>query len=229
MTEEKGAFVEIYIMGKKYSVPGSLTIMKALEYAGYKYVRGCGCRGGFCGACATVYRLPGDYKLHVALACQEVVQNGMAVAHIPFYPANKELYDIEKLKPDAQSILKFYPTVYRCVSCNTCTKACPQEIQVMDYVQAALRGDIAKAADISFACIMCGLCASRCPAEIPQFNVGILARRLYSRHIAPPAKHLADRVKEVEDGKFEEEIGKLMKMKKEELQELYTKRDMEPK
>ena len=229
MAEENGATVDIYIMGKKYRVPGSLTIMKALEYAGYKYVRGCGCRGGFCGACATVYRLPGDYKLHVALACQEVVQDGMAVAHIPFYPADKELYDIEELKPDAQSVLKLYPTVYRCVSCNTCSKACPQDIQVMDYVQAALRGDIAKAADISFACIMCGLCASRCPAEIPQFNVGILTRRLYSRHVAPQAGHVADRVKEVEDGKFDEEIDKLMKMKKDELQELYTNRDMEPK
>jgi formate hydrogenlyase subunit 6/NADH:ubiquinone oxidoreductase subunit I len=229
MTEEQSKKIEIYVMGKKYRVPDSLTIMKALEYAGYKYLRGCGCRGGFCGACATVYRLPGDYKLHVALACQEVVQDGMYVAHIPFYPADKEKYDIGQLAPTAQSVLKLYPTVYRCVSCNTCTKACPQDIQVMDYVQATLRGDIAKAADISFPCIMCGLCASRCPAEIPQFNVAILARRLYSKHIAPPARHLADRMKEIEEGKFDEELEKLTKMKKEELQELYTKRDMEPK
>jgi hypothetical protein len=134
MTEEQSKKIEIYVMGKKYRVPDSLTIMKALEYAGYKYLRGCGCRGGFCGACATVYRLPGDYKLHVALACQEVVQ-----------------------------------------------------------------------------------------------DVAILARRLYSKHIAPPARHLADRMKEIEEGKFDEELEKLTKMKKEELQELYTKRDMEPK
>jgi formate hydrogenlyase subunit 6/NADH:ubiquinone oxidoreductase subunit I len=227
MTEETGATVEIHIMGKKYRVPDSLTIMKALEYAGYKYIRGCGCRGGFCGACATVYRLPDDYKLHVALACQEVVRDGMHVAHIPFYPANKQSYDVAKLAPEAASVLKFYPTVYRCVSCNTCTKACPQEIQVMDYVQAALRGDIAKAADISFDCIMCGLCASRCPAEIPQFNVGILTRRLYSKHIAPPAAHLAERIKEIEEGKFNEEIEKLTKLGKEELRELYVKRDIE--
>ncbi len=229
MAEENGNKVEIYIMGKKYRVPDSLTIMKALEYAGYKYIRGCGCRGGFCGACATVYRIPDDYKLHVALACQEVVQDGMYIAHIPFYPANKEAYDINELAPAAESVLKHYPTVYRCVSCNTCTKACPQDIQVMDYVQAALRGDIAKAADISFDCIMCGLCASRCPAEIPQFNVGILTRRLYAKHIAPPAQHLAERLKEMEEGKFDTEIEKLMKASREELKELYTSRDMEPK
>lgn len=226
---QEDKMVEIFIMGKKYRVPDSLTIMKAFEYAGYKYIRGCGCRGGFCGACATVYRIPDDYKLHVALACQEVVQEGMYIAHIPFYPANKESYDIGKLTPDAQSVLKHYPTVYRCVSCNTCTKACPQDIQVMDYVQAALRGDIAKAADISFDCIMCGLCASRCPAEIPQFNVGILTRRLYSKHVAPPAQHLAERLKEVEEGKFDEELEKLMKMGTEEVKELYVNRDMEPK
>jgi Fe-S oxidoreductase len=76
---------------------------------------------------------------------------------------------------------------------------------------------------------MCGLCASRCPAEIPQFNVGILARRLYSKHIAPPAQHLTDRVKEIEEGKFDQEIQKLMKMSTEELKGLYTSRDIEPK
>ena len=47
--------VNVYLMGKKYEVPEGLTIMGAMEYAGYKLVRGCGCRNGFCGACATVY------------------------------------------------------------------------------------------------------------------------------------------------------------------------------
>ena len=36
----------IYVMGKPYEVPKDLTIMKAMEYAGYQYVRGAGCRGG---------------------------------------------------------------------------------------------------------------------------------------------------------------------------------------
>ena len=46
---QKG-MVDIYIMGKRYEVPESLTIMKAMEYAGYRLIRGCGCRSGFCGA-----------------------------------------------------------------------------------------------------------------------------------------------------------------------------------
>jgi len=42
--------VNVYLFGKKYEVPESLTIMEAMEYAGYQLVRGCGCRNGFCGA-----------------------------------------------------------------------------------------------------------------------------------------------------------------------------------
>jgi succinate dehydrogenase/fumarate reductase-like Fe-S protein len=221
-------YVTIYIMGKKYEVPKDLTIMRALEYAGYRYIRGCGCRGGFCGACATVYRKKDDYKLKVALACQNMVEDGMYLAQIPFYPADKASYEVKKLAPTADAILSRYPTIYRCVSCNTCTKSCPQEIQVMDYVQSMLRGDIAKAADLSFDCIMCGLCASRCPAEIPQYNAALLARRLYARYIAPPAKHLADRVEEVAQGKFDAEIEKLMKSDPKTIRELYDKRDIEP-
>ena len=49
--------VNVYLFGKRYQVPESLTIMKAMEYAGYQLVRGCGCRNGFCGACATIYRI----------------------------------------------------------------------------------------------------------------------------------------------------------------------------
>ncbi|MBE9511598.1 MAG: 2Fe-2S iron-sulfur cluster binding domain-containing protein, partial [Bacteroidetes bacterium] len=44
-------WVTIYIMGREYKVPADLTILTAMEYAGYKFVRGVGCRQGFCGAC----------------------------------------------------------------------------------------------------------------------------------------------------------------------------------
>ena len=219
--------VTIYVMGKQYEVPNNLTIMKALEYAGYRLVRGCGCRGAFCGACGTVYRIKGDYRLRVGLACQEMVQDGMYLAEIPFFPGEKASYDVETLKATAESILKLYPEVFRCLACNACTKACPQDIEVMEYIQAALRGDIAKVADLSFDCVLCGLCASRCPAEIVQYQVGLLARRLYSRHIAPKAAHLAKRVGEVKRGEFDKDIGKLMAMEKSKLAELYNARDIE--
>ena len=70
--------VNVFVMGKKYEVPASLTIMKALEYAGYKLVRGCGCRNGFCGACATIYRIKGDREL-LYTGCRRHVHHTAAV------------------------------------------------------------------------------------------------------------------------------------------------------
>ena len=98
----------------------------------------------------------------------------------------------------------------------------------MEYINAALRGDIQKAAELSFECIMCGLCAARCPAEIVQYHIGILARRLYARHIVPEAPDLPLRVKEIAEGAFEEEFESLTGAPEEELIQLYKDRDIEP-
>jgi len=90
MTEAE--MVAIYIMGKRYVVPDALTIMGALEYAGYTLIRGVGCRAAFCGACSTVYRIEGDPKLYIGLACGTQVEPGMHLAQIPFYPADRAQY-----------------------------------------------------------------------------------------------------------------------------------------
>lgn len=219
--------IPIYIMGKRYDVPDSLTIMRAMEYAGYKLIRGCGCRSGFCGACATLYRKIGDYRIRVGLACQTMVEDGMYLTQLPFFPANKAKYNIDEIKADGETLLRLYPELSRCLSCNTCTKACPQDIKVMDYVQAALRGDISKAADLSFDCIMCGLCTARCPAEISQYLVAILCRRLYGKYIAENDPLLSKRVEEMESGKFNTELDKLTKMDIKKLKKLYNQRDIE--
>ncbi len=225
MAEKKT--VKIYIMGKEYEVLESLTIMKALEYAGYKFIRGCGCRGGTCGACATVYRLPDSYKLNVGLACQTVIVPNMYLTQIPFYPANKAIYDIKKIQPAVDEILKRYPEIARCLCCNVCKKACPQELEVMEYIQAALRGDIEKAAKLSFECIMCGLCVSRCPAEIMHYNVAILCRRLFAKYLVPKSEHLKKRADEIQAGKFDKELDKIIKTEIAELKKQYDKRDIE--
>ncbi len=220
--------VSIYIMGKKYEVPKGLTIQKALEYAGLTLLRGCGCRGGFCGACGTVYRTEGDYKLKVALACQTVVEDGMYLTQIPFYPANKAIYDVEKMEPALEDVVQCYPELMRCVQCGTCTKVCPQDIDVMQYMATAMRGDIARTADLSFDCIMCGLCASRCPADTVQYYVGILNRRLYGKYVAPKAKHVEERIKELDTNKFDGDLNEYMKMDRKDLQKIYESRDIEP-
>lgn len=220
--------IPIYIMGKKYDVPETLTIMKAMEYAGFKFIRGAGCRGGICGACPTVYRKAGDYKLHFGLACQTVVEPNMYLTQIPFYPANRAEYDIEEIEPTAESIHSLYPELFRCVACNNCTKACPMDVEVLDYVSALKQGDIAKAARLSFDCIQCGLCASRCMGELPQYHIAQLARRLYGKYLQPQAEHLKKRVAEIEAGKYDAILEELTRMSKAELEKRYQEREREP-
>lgn len=227
--EEQNDLIPIYIMGKRYLVPSTLTIMKAMEYAGYKLIRGVGCRGGFCGACATAYRIGDDPKLYFGLACQTVVEAGMYLAQIPFFPAPRATYDITQMEPTANTLFSTYPEVLRCLGCGACTKACPQDIDVRTYMAAGMKGDIAEVADISFDCIMCGLCAARCPAEEAQYNIAILARRLYGRYLAPRSEHLRERLEEIETGKFDAELEALKGLNKEELTAQYKARDIEPK
>jgi formate hydrogenlyase subunit 6/NADH:ubiquinone oxidoreductase subunit I len=221
------AMVTVYIMGKAYSVPADATIMGAIEYAGYQIKRGAGCREGFCGACATVYRLPGDYKIYTGMACMTLVQEGMWLSQLPAIPSHKPVFNLEELKANVQTFQKLYPEIFRCVACNTCTKSCPQDLEVMDYIQAAKRGDIEKVMDLSFDCLSCGLCAIRCPAEIVHFNIGILGRRLYGKYLAKKSEHLEKRIQEVRSNKFDAEYKSLMKMKKDELKKKYYARDNE--
>jgi ferredoxin len=220
--------VPIYVMGKRYDVPDSLTIQKALEYAGYQLVRGCGCRGGICGACGTVYRFPDSYRVEVGLACQTVVQPDMYIAQIPFFPGNKAVYDIETLDPTGATVAALYPEIFKCVGCGTCTRSCPMDIDVLNYVSKAIQGDIAAVAEGSFDCVMCGLCAARCPAEEVQYNFAILARRLFARHLAPKAVHLVQAVANVENGKYDQAMEELKKLSVEDLAKIYKSLEHEP-
>ena len=231
--ETKSAAIEaklipIYIMGKKYEVPESLTIMKAMEYSGYKYIRGCGCRGGVCGACSTVYRKPNDYKIYTGLACQTVVEPDMYLTQLPFYPAMRATYNFYELEGKPEEIFELYPELFRCVACNACTKVCPMDVEVMDYIAALKRGDIKAAAQISFDCIQCGLCASRCMGELPQYHIGQLARRINGAYLTPRAEHLKTMVANIQAGRYTEALEGLKKSDEDSLKKLYTEREMEP-
>ena len=219
--------VNVYFFGKKYEVPQSLTIMKAMEYAGYQLIRGCGCRNGFCGACATLYRIHGKTELKTCLACQQQVEEGMYVATLPFFPLVKQVYDIQKVKPTEQIMMQLYPEIYSCIGCNACTKACPQSLKTMQYIAYAQRGEYEKCAEESFDCVMCGICSSRCPAGISHPQVAILARRLYGKYIAPETKHLLDRVAEINNGEHNESVSKIMNTPVEEQRKLYNTREIE--
>jgi succinate dehydrogenase/fumarate reductase-like Fe-S protein len=220
--------IPIFIMGKRYTVPSSLTIMGALEHAGYKLVRGVGCRAAFCGACATVYRIDGDPKLYLGLACGTLVQPGMHLTQIPFYPAERADYRLDELEPTFATLVRLYPQVLKCLGCGTCTKSCPQDLQVKDYMAAAMRGDIARVADLSFDCILCGMCVSRCPAEESQPNIAILCRRLYGKYLAPRAQHLAECVAAINAGEFDDDLAQMKVLSDADLRRAYNTRDIEP-
>lgn len=219
--------VNVFLFGKKYLVPESLTIMKAMEYAGYQLVRGCGCRNGFCGACATIYRIQGQQELKTCLACQTQVEEGMYVATLSFFPLVKKVYDIEQIKPTEQIMMQLYPEIYSCIGCNACTKSCTQGLNVMQYIAYAQRGEYEKCAEESFDCVMCGVCSARCPAGISHPQVAELARRLTGKYLAPKSEHLANRVKEVNEGKFDAMLEALMGKPLDELKELYNTREIE--
>lgn len=219
--------INIYLYGKKYKVPSDLTIMEAFEYSGYRLVRGCGCRNGFCGACATIYRIKGQNELTGCLACSTKVQNDMCVASIPFFPLEKKTYDITEIKPTQEIMMQLYPEIYACIGCNACTKACPQDLDVMQYIAYAQRGDFEKCAKLSFDCVMCGICSSRCPAGISHPQVALLARRLTGKYLHPEAGHLKKRVEEIENGECEAMMDEIMSKSPEELESLYNGREIE--
>ncbi|MBI5477510.1 MAG: 4Fe-4S dicluster domain-containing protein [Deltaproteobacteria bacterium] len=220
--------VPIFIMGKRYEVPETFTIMKAMEHTGYKFLRGCGCRGGVCGACSAVYRKAGDYHIRSGLACQTVVEPDMYLAQLPFYPALRQVYDYATTEAAAAAVFALYPELFRCVACNACTKICPMEVQVMDYVAALKRGDILQAAEQSFDCIQCGLCASRCMGELPQYHIAQVARRLAGGKLKPRAQHLADMLAAIQTGRFGDALADLRRADKDRLRTLYEQRELEP-
>ena len=220
--------VDIHIMGKHYQVPEGLTILTAMEHCGYRMIRGCGCRAGFCGACATIYNSKNDPQLRYDLACQKTVEQDMYLVQIPFFPAAKSLYNLEEIEPTGEQVLALYPELITCFGCNNCTKTCPQDIEVMWFISDALRGDIREVAVKSFDCVMCGLCAARCPQGLVPYNIALLCRRLYGRYLALPSKHLDDRIAEIETGKFDVELDKLKGTEESELRRLYAEREIEP-
>jgi CO dehydrogenase/acetyl-CoA synthase alpha subunit len=151
----------------------------------------------------------------------------MYVATLPFFPLVKQVYDINTVPTTQAVMMQLYPEIYSCIGCNACTKSCTQELDVMQYIAYAQRGEFEKCAEESFDCVMCGVCSSRCPAGISHPQVAMLARRINGKYLAPKTGHLEDRVKEINNGDFKELIEGLMNKPIEEIKELYNTREIE--
>jgi ferredoxin len=222
-TTKEVTLVPIYFYGKRYEAPESFTIMQAYEYTGHQYTRGCGCRGGACGACAALFFVPGTPALQAGLACQTQVVAGMSVIQLPSFPTRPRPYELEALSADTASITQSYPELLNCMGCNTCTKMCPQEIKVMECMAAALRGDITRVAEESMSCVMCGLCAARCPAELSPYHITLLGRRLYGKYLQSRYRNLPSRLKEIEAHTFDAPLEELMAADKDTFTEVYKR------
>lgn len=213
--------IPIYIMGNKYQVPVGLTIMKALEYSGYHLTRGCGCRGGVCGACVTIYRKRADYRWQIGLACQTVVEENIYLVQLPYVPANKVIYDIRRVDLTEKEVVSLYPELLRCMGCNTCSRSCPMGLEVMNFVSAAITGNWQMVTKLSMDCIMCGMCAARCPAELAPFNIALLIRRIVGRKAHQTPLSLSRRLDDIRGGAYDAELDRLKAMNKEDLLECY--------
>lgn len=226
MKTEK-SFVTVYLLGKKCSVPDDLTIMQAMEYVGFRLVRGCGCRSGVCGACAVLYRIDDAEPIHSALACQTKVQAGMRVGRIDSFPDGKKEYDIHQVQGEANVVTQIYPEIDKCIHCNACTNSCPQHIPVLKYIMQAQRGDYEGCAQTSFSCVACHICSSRCPAHISHSEVATLARRIVAARLSNENNALNARVQAIHRGAYDAEIAGLMALGHEALRSRYDKRTIE--
>ncbi len=209
--------VTVEIAGKKHEVPEGITMLKALWYTGQEVIRGVGCLGGFCGACATYYRTKDDPKVKTCLACQTAVHDGMSFSMMPPFPARKATYDLAVLTDPKQDLFNLYPEAPLCRNCNACTEACPQKIDVREGVWRAVFGDFKAVSEMFMDCVMCGMCAPVCIADIAPSLVAVYASRAQGVHFTEKPARLTQRIKEIEDGRFKDEWARVLKMNEQEL------------
>jgi heterodisulfide reductase subunit C len=213
-----GRMITVEIMGRPYAVPEGLTMLRAMWYTGHEVVRGAGCLGGFCGACAATYRTKDDVRLRNALACQTLVEDGMSFyLNFSYYPNRKAVYDLDQISDTKQELFKIYPEASLCRNCNACTEACPQGIDVRDGVWKAVFGDFQKVSEMFMDCVMCGQCIPVCIADIAPNHVALYASRAHGARLTAPPQNLARRVAEIQSGKYAAEWTRILSMNEEEL------------
>lgn len=199
--------LKITLLGCEYEVPEGITVSDAFEYAGIKTFHGKGCKNGFCGACAVLYRTQKDSTVKACLACQTKAEDGMCVASIPGFETENSRYSSSRY----DTLLSLYPEINSCIECGICTKLCPKGIDTKKLVNYARSGDTALAAKISASCIMCGACAEKCPKGIKPYSLGMFSRRFEGSK------------KSLKNKSIKGLIDKLADMSDEELKMLYSK------
>jgi len=168
-----------------------------------------------------VYRKKSEFKWQVGLACQTVVEPDIFLVQLPYVPAHKASYDLQSMELDGDNLISLYPELLRCMGCNTCTRSCPMDLEVMNIMSAALSGNWDEVKEMSMECVMCGSCAARCPGELAPFNIALLIRRVVGKRRHQTPKSLRQRLEDISDGKYREEIAGLKQIDKQQMDSLY--------
>ncbi len=197
--------VSIDFAGKTYMVSKDTTLLGALLEVGWDSVKGLGCLGGCCGACAALYRLPGESTVKAGLACQTPVQDGLTFSLAGQYHSPKATYNVCEVADPKQALFDLYPEITTCRNCELCIRVCPQGIDPMKGIWHAVFGDFESVADVFKSCVQCGLCARVCSVGIRPFLVAIYASRVQGARLTEPAPELLARMAQIESGSYEAE------------------------
>ena len=201
--------IAVTVNDRPCHVPVAITAVQALWYAGERPVKGIGCLGGSCGACVFSYRIGEDPAIKTGLACQTLVEEGMAFTFSPQPVKSGAAYTLQDLQPAKEQLAKFYPEARRCTNCMACNWVCPQGIDARAMVRRSAAGDFRDAAERYTTCIMCGLCATVCDVGIAPHRVGLFAHRAVGRSLDIPPS-LAARIEEIRAGRFEADWASIM-------------------
>ncbi len=197
--------VSIDFMGKPYRVSKDLSLLGALLEIGWDSVKGIGCMGGCCGACATLYRLPNETHVKAGLACRTPVTEGISFSFVGHYHSPKPNYDVSELSDPEQALFDLFPEVTTCRNCEMCPPMCPQGINPMEGMWYATFGNFAKVAEMFKSCVQCGLCARVCAMGIRPHLVAVYASRVQGARLMDPPSNLLDRIAQIESGTYQAE------------------------
>tara|TARA_B100000686_G_C16804464_1_gene988925 strand:- start:5518 stop:6177 length:660 start_codon:yes stop_codon:yes gene_type:complete len=166
--------IKIKVSGKPLLAQEGETVMHAMWMTGWADKIQTGCIGGVCGACTISVRFSDGRPGETDLACLRSVEDGMEV--FP-YPIEVSTPLPPVFSPDVGKMREAFPTLDRCSKCESCTKACPMDIPVMESVLRMQKGQFEAVAEDFITCIHCGLCRFVCEDKVKPHNMGMWVRR----------------------------------------------------
>jgi succinate dehydrogenase/fumarate reductase-like Fe-S protein len=196
--------LRLNIEGREIEAPADCSILQAFVYAGATLVEGVGCMGqGVCGSCRVMVRRSGEQEVKTALACETLIEDGMQIAFLDYFPHSvRRPYRMEDIRDSWQAlgaINELFPEASHCRHCGGCDRACPKNLDVQHGVNLAVDGKLAASSQVFDECVMCNLCTLACPELIRPNHLGLFVRRMIAAHSLRPA-NLMRRLQQIESG-----------------------------